>query len=689
MKKILLIILTISFCGLTACKTGTKKGGDMDKETLVKIETTLGDIEVKLYNETPKHRDNFIKLVKDGVYEGTLFHRVIKDFMVQAGDPDSKNAPKGKMLGTGDVGYTVPAEFVYPKYFHKKGALSAARQGDNVNPKKESSGCQFYIVTGKVFNDSTLLGMESQMNENKINVIFNTLAQKHMKEIYKMRKANDENGLYDLQEKLFAEAQEMAAKQPEFHFTPEQIEAYTTVGGTPHLDGEYTVFGEVVKGLDIVDKIQQVKTDRSDRPEEDVKITKVKYMKINRHILDNGLRLVHSQDESTQMVALNILYNVGARDEDPEHTGFAHLFEHLMFGGSVNIPDYDMPLQLAGGENNAWTNNDITNYYLTVPRQNVETGFWLESDRMLSLDFSERSLEVQRGVVMEEFKQRCLNQPYGDIGHLLRPLAYQTHPYQWPTIGKELSHIANATLEEVKAFFFRFYAPNNAILAVTGNISFEEAVALTEKWFGSIPRREVPQRNLPQEQEQTEERRLTVERNVPLDSLFMAYHMPAHCHPDYYAFDILSDVLSNGRSSRLNQRLVQQKQLFSSIDAYISGSVDAGLFHISGKPSAGVTLEQAEAAVREELELLQQELVDEQELEKVKNKFESTQIFGNINYLNVATNLAWYELLGRAEDMEKEVDRYRSVTAEQLRAVAQSAFRKENGVILYYKKQQN
>ena len=188
MKKILLIILTISFCGLTACKTGTKKGGDMDKETLVKIETTVGDIEVKLYNETPKHRDNFIKLVKDGVYEGTLFHRVIKDFMIQAGDPDSKNAPKGKMLGTGDVGYTVPAEFVYPKYFHKKGALSAARQGDNVNPKKESSGCQFYIVTGKVFNDSTLLGMESQMNENKINVIFNTLAQKHMKEIYKMRK---------------------------------------------------------------------------------------------------------------------------------------------------------------------------------------------------------------------------------------------------------------------------------------------------------------------------------------------------------------------------------------------------------------------------------------------------------------------------------------------------------------------
>ena len=405
-------------------------------------------------------------------------------------------------------------------------------------------------------------------------------------------------------------------------------------------------------------------------------------LKINRHILANGLRLVHSQDDSTQMVALDILYNVGARDEHPEHTGFAHLFEHLMFGGSVNIPDYDAPLQLAGGENNAWTNNDITNYYLTVPRQNVEIGFWLESDRMLSLDFNERSLEVQRGVVMEEFKQRCLNQPYGDVGHLLRPLAYKEHPYQWPTIGKELSHIANATLDEVKDFFFRFYAPNNAVLAVTGNISFEEAVALTEKWFGTIPRRDVPVRRLPQEPVQTEERRLTVERNVPLDALFMAFHMCERAHPDYYAFDILSDILSNGRSSRLNQHLVQEKQLFSSIDASISGSIDAGLFHISGKPSAGVSLEEAEAAVREELKILQNEAIAAQELEKVKNKFESTQIFGNINYLNVATNLAWFELNGAAEDMEKEVERYRAVTSGQLQTVAQTAFDKANGVVL-------
>ena len=275
MKQNFWILLIILACSAVACKSGQKKDGNMEKETVLKIETSMGDIKVKLYNETPKHRDNFIKLAKDGTYNGTLFHRVIKDFMVQAGDPESKTAPKGKMLGSGDVGYTVPAEFVYPKYFHKKGALSAARQGDEVNPKKESSGCQFYIVTGKVFNESTLLNMEQQKNQNKVTEAFNALAQKHMKEIYKMRKANDQDGLYALQDTLFIQAEAEAAKQPDFHFTPEQIKAYTTVGGTPHLDGEYTVFGEVVEGMDIVDKIQQVKTDRSDRPEEDVKIINV------------------------------------------------------------------------------------------------------------------------------------------------------------------------------------------------------------------------------------------------------------------------------------------------------------------------------------------------------------------------------------------------------------------------------
>ena len=408
--------------------------------------------------------------------------------------------------------------------------------------------------------------------------------------------------------------------------------------------------------------------------------------KINRHTLDNGLRLVHYEDASTQMVALNIVYDVGARDEHPQHTGFAHLFEHLMFGGSVNIPDYDTPLQLAGGENNAWTNNDITNYYLTVPKANVETGFWLESDRMLGLAFSEHSLEVQREVVMEEFKQRCLNQPYGDVGHLLRPLAYQIHPYRWPTIGKELSHIAQATLQEVEDFFYRYYAPNNAVLAVTGNISWEETLRLTEKWFAPVPYRHVPERHLPAEPEQQAERRLTVERNVPLDALFMVYHMCSRDDADYYAFDILSDILSNGRSSRLIRHLVQEQNLFSSIDAYISGSRDAGLFHISGKPAAGVSLEQAEVAVRKELEQLQQQPVEAAELEKVKNKFESTQIFGNINYLNVATNLAWYELTGQAEDINRTVERYRAVTSGQLQAVARQAFRQENCSVLHYRK---
>lgn len=408
-------------------------------------------------------------------------------------------------------------------------------------------------------------------------------------------------------------------------------------------------------------------------------------MKINKHCFPNGLRLVHYEDTSTQMVALNIVYDVGARDEHPEHTGFAHLFEHLMFGGSAHIPDYDTPLQLAGGENNAWTNNDITNYYLTVPKPNVETAFWLESDRMLELAFSEQSLEVQRGVVMEEFKQRCLNQPYGDVGHLFRPLAFRVHPYRWPTIGKELSHIEQATLDEVKSFFYRFYAPNNAVLAVTGNISWDETVKLTEKWFAPIPRRDVPVRQLPQEPEQTQERRLTVERNVPLDALFMGYHMCSREGADYYAFDILSDILSNGRSSRLNRRLVQEQNIFSGIDAYISGTRDAGLLQISGKPAAGVSLEQVEAAVRKELEELQRSPVDGQELEKVKNKFESTQIFGNINYLNVATNLAWFELTGKAEDIDLEVERYRSVTTEQLHTVAQRTFCESNAVVLYYK----
>ncbi|MCI5744307.1 M16 family metallopeptidase [Phocaeicola faecicola] len=408
-------------------------------------------------------------------------------------------------------------------------------------------------------------------------------------------------------------------------------------------------------------------------------------IQVNRHTLPNGLRIVHNEDCSTQMVALNLLYKVGARDEDPEHTGFAHLFEHLMFGGSVHIADYDTPVQTAGGENNAWTSNDITNYYITLPYQNVETGFWLESDRMLSLNFNPQSLEVQRQVVIEEFKQRNLNQPYGDTGHLLRDMAYQCHPYRWPTIGKEISHIANATLEEVKDFFFRYYAPNNAILAVTGHISFEETVRLAEKWFGPIPAREVPVRQLPAEPVQTEIRRKTVERKVPMDALYMAFHMCHRKHPDYYVYDILSDLLCNGRSSRLVQSLVINRPVFSSIDAYISGSLDEGLLQITGKPSEGVSLEEAEKAIWEELEKLKEIPVRHEELEKVKNRYESEQIFSNLNYLNVATNLAYFELTGEAEDINREVEKYRSVTAEEIIRVSRQAFVPENCNVLYYR----
>ena len=386
------------------------------------------------------------------------------------------------------------------------------------------------------------------------------------------------------------------------------------------------------------------------------------------------------------MVALNLLYNVGARDEHPEHTGFAHLFEHLMFGGSINIPDYDTHVQQAGGENNAWTNNDITNYYITLPRQNVETGFWLESDRMLSLDFSERSLDVQRHVVIEEFKQRHLNQPYGDVGYLVRSMVYKEHPYQWPTIGKDTAHIENATLEEVKDFFFRFYAPNNAILAVTGNISFKETVMYTEKWFGPIPKRNVPTRQLPLEPKQTEERRMTVERNVPMDALYMTFHMCNRLHPDYYVHDMMSDLLSNGNSSRFIRHLIQEKQLFSNIDAYIAGSIEEGTFHINGRPAPGISLEEAEAAVWQELEAMKTEKTDLYELEKVKNHYESEQIFGNINYLNVATNLAFFELISKAEDINDEVAKYRAVGIEDIQRVASETFVRENCSVLYYKK---
>ena len=410
-------------------------------------------------------------------------------------------------------------------------------------------------------------------------------------------------------------------------------------------------------------------------------------IEVSRYLLPNGLRMLHHFDNSTQMVALNIIYDVGSKDEEPSRTGFAHLFEHLMFGGSVNILDFDTPLQKAGGENNAWTSNDITNYYSVVPRQNVETAFWLESDRMLELNFSEKSLSVQKQVVCEEFKQRNLNQPYGDAYMLLRPMAYKVHPYRWSTIGKEISHIENATLEDVKTFFYEHYAPNNAILSIAGNISFEDAVRLTEKWFGPIPRRNIAVRNLPEEPEQKEPRFLEVYRSVPLDAITKAWHMCRRTDEEYHSYDLLSDILSNGRSSRLYRHLVMEKKMFSDIDASITGDIDAGLFVVTGRLNKGIAMEDADEAIKREVSALMAETIEKKELEKVVNKFESNHLFSNINYLNKATNLAYHELIGRAEDINEEVKKYWDITPQKLRRAAQKVFREENSSTLYYRAQ--
>jgi len=409
-------------------------------------------------------------------------------------------------------------------------------------------------------------------------------------------------------------------------------------------------------------------------------------LKFEKFTLPNGLKVIVHKDATTPLVAFNLLYDVGARDENPEKTGFAHLFEHLMFEGSKNIPDYDTPLQKAGGENNAFTNNNFTNYYITIPKDNLETAFWLESDRMLELALTQEKLEVQKKVVIEEFKQRYLNQPYGDWNLLLRPMAYKVHPYMWPTIGKEISHIENAQLSDVKEFFFKHYAPNNAILTIAGNVSTEEIKQLTEKWFGDIPKRETAERNLPAEPEQTEYRFAKVERNVPVDAIFMAFHMCDRLSDDYYTTDLISDILSNGKSARLNQRLVKEKKLFSKINAYITGDIDPGLFIVTGNINSGISFEQAQNAIRTELNEIMNTLVDTEELTKVQNKVEANLVYSEVNVLNKAMNLAYFELLGDANLINKEADSYRKVTPEQINTVAKKLFKHENCSELHYTK---
>jgi predicted Zn-dependent peptidase len=407
-------------------------------------------------------------------------------------------------------------------------------------------------------------------------------------------------------------------------------------------------------------------------------------IKFDRFILPNGLKVLVHPDKSTPMAVVNVLYDVGARDENPNQTGFAHLFEHLMFGGSINIPDYDDPLQNAGGENNAYTTNDLTNYYCQLPAENVETAFWLESDRMLSLAFSKKSLDVQRKVVCEEFKEHYINKPYGDVWHIMRELAYKEHPYRWMTIGKELSHVEDAQLDDVKNFFFKHYTPSNAILVVAGDVSTEQVKHLSEKWFGDIPSGNRYTRLLPQEKIQEEERRMTVRRKVPMDAIYKTWHMCSRNDEDYYATDLLIDIIGGGASSRLYQKLVKEDQLFVHISCYHFGSLDNGLLTIEGQLVKGVDIRLAEEAIEKELDKIRNEKIEERELQKVQNKTESVMAFEDMSVMNRAGSLAFYELLGDGEKMNEEFKLYQAVTVADLHRVASSVLKPSNSNTLWY-----
>ena len=407
-------------------------------------------------------------------------------------------------------------------------------------------------------------------------------------------------------------------------------------------------------------------------------------MEYDRFDLDNGLRVLVHQDHSTPMAVVNIMYDVGARDENPEKTGFAHLFEHLMFGGSIHIPDYDEPLQRAGGENNAYTTNDLTNYYCQLPAENIETAFWLESDRMLSLAFGEKSLSVQKKVVCEEFKEHYLNKPYGDVWHKMRELAYKVHPYRWMTIGKELSHVENANIDDVKAFFWKHYRPVNAILVVAGAVKPDNIKRLAEKWFGDIPMGEKYHRHLPAEPKQTEARRSEVYAKVPVDAFIKTWHMDARLEKGYYVADLITEILGGGASSRLYESLVKEKQLFSALDVHHWGSTDKGLLAIEGRLVNGITLEAAEQAVEEELAKIQAITVNENELQKVKNKTESMIAFEDMSVMNRAASLATYELLGDAQLMNTELGKYQEITVADIQQYCKEIFRNSNSNTLFY-----
>lgn len=403
-----------------------------------------------------------------------------------------------------------------------------------------------------------------------------------------------------------------------------------------------------------------------------------------KYTLANGLRVLVHKDESTPMVAVNVLYDVGARDEQPHKTGFAHLFEHLMFSGSVNIPQYDLPLQMAGGENNAYTTNDITNYYIQLPKENIETALWLESDRMLSLAFNEQGFEVQRKVVCEEFKEHYINKPYGDVWKIIREMAYTQHPYKWMTIGKELAHIENATLDDVKAFFKKHYNPSNAILCIAGDVDGQEILQLVEKWFGNIPAGEKYVRNLPTEPKQTEKRTETVYANVPVDAFYKVWHIAPRLQDGYYITDVITEILGSGSSATLYQKLVKEQELFSDITCYHTGSLDAGLMVVSGRLAKGVSMEAAEAGVDAIIKDIIDKGITQEEFQKAINKVESVIVFEDLNLLSRANNLAFYELLGDAALMNKEMDNYHTLTLEAIQQYAAEVLVDSNSCVLYY-----
>lgn len=404
----------------------------------------------------------------------------------------------------------------------------------------------------------------------------------------------------------------------------------------------------------------------------------------NRFRLDNGLRVIVHEDANTPLAVVNIMYDVGARDESPDKTGMAHLFEHLMFSGSKNIPNFDKPLYRAGGESNAFTGSDITNYYDMLPAHNIETAFWLESDRMMQLDFNQQSLEVQQGVVCEEFKEIYINQPYGDVWHKLRQLCYKTHPYQWPVIGKSLQQIQDVQLKDIEDFYYTHYRPNRAIMCVAGGVKTAEIERLADKWFGNIPNGADYFRRLPTEPPQNEFRSLTVEANVPLDAIYMAFHVCDRYHIDFPVIDTITEILASGQSSRLYIRLVKERQIFSSLSAYITEDFDAGLLFLYGKLSKGITMQEAEEAIWTELSNLKYAPLEEHELNKVKNKMESAIVFSESSNSNKSYHLSYFELLGDIEEINTEIHKYQAIQADEIQRIAQQVFHRENCSVIYY-----